>query len=419
MTIAATTSLEEAASRTWDVVIVGAGPAGAMSAYELSRRGLAVLLVDRASFPRWKVCGCCLNARALAALAEAGLGALTVRCGAVSLDSFQVAVAGRVARLAIGGAVSLSRQTLDAALVTAAIGAGAAFLPRTQAVLSSESRVRSEEHSMTPASGTPNSELRTPNSGVRVVELRQEQKASRMAARVVLLADGLGGKLVARAGISEVATAPGARIGVGMIAANAPAFYEPGRIFMACGREGYLGLVRLEDGRLDLAAALDPGWVRAHGGPGPAAAEMLAEVGWPAVPDMAEHGWRGTPALTRRARRVAGERLFLVGDAAGYIEPFTGEGMAWALSAARALAPLAARAAERWHPRWAGEWGALYRRLLGTRHLVCRTVAAVLRSPGLTRTMIHLLSVAPGLAVPVLHGLGFHDSRKQGIGNRE
>ncbi|HEY7428386.1 MAG TPA: FAD-dependent oxidoreductase, partial [Gemmataceae bacterium] len=74
MTVAATTGLEEASRRTWDVVVVGAGPAGAMAAHELARRGCAVLLVDRAAFPRWKVCGCCLNGHALVTLQAAGLG---------------------------------------------------------------------------------------------------------------------------------------------------------------------------------------------------------------------------------------------------------------------------------------------------------------------------------------------------------
>jgi flavin-dependent dehydrogenase len=54
---------ESAAGRLWDVVVVGAGPAGAMAARELARRGAGVLLVDRAQFPRYKVCGGCLNPR--------------------------------------------------------------------------------------------------------------------------------------------------------------------------------------------------------------------------------------------------------------------------------------------------------------------------------------------------------------------
>ena len=75
---------------------------------------------------------------------------------------------------------------------------------------------------------------------------------------------------------------------------------------MACGRRGYLGLVRLEDGRLNLAArARSPVGNGACGGPGPAAVELLAESGWPAVPNLAELNWRGTPSLTRRR---SGER---------------------------------------------------------------------------------------------------------------
>jgi len=385
MTIAATTSLEEASRRTWDVVIVGAGPAGAMAAHELARRGLAVLLVDRAAFPRWKVCGCCLNGHALASLQAVGLGQLTRDAGAVPLEGIRLAVAGRVAQVPLSSGVSLSRETLDAALVTAAVEAGAAFLPRTHASLTA------------PMSVPP---------ALRWVELRQEQTSERVAARIVLAADGLGGNLVARGGVSEVATKPGARIGMGVVAPTGPAFYSPGIIFMACGRSGYLGLVRLEDDRLDLAAAFDPSWIRTHGGPGHAAVELLAEVGWPAVPDLAELNWRGTPALTRRARRLAAERLFLIGDAAGYIEPFTGEGMAWALAAGRAVAPLVVRAVGRWHPGLAHEWGEVYRRLIGQRQVVCRTIAAVLRSSWLTRTMIHVLAHAPTLAVPVVQYLG-------------
>jgi 2-polyprenyl-6-methoxyphenol hydroxylase-like FAD-dependent oxidoreductase len=226
-----------------------------------------------------------------------------------------------------------------------------------------------------------------------------------VAARVVLAADGLGGKLVARAGVSAVETEAGARIGAGVVAVDGPAFYTPGVIYMACGRSGYLGLVRLEDGRLDLAAAFDPSGVRVRGGPGRAAAELLAEVGWPAVPNLPTLSWRGTPALTRRARRRAADRLFVLGDAAGYIEPFTGEGIAWALAAGRAVAPLAAQAAHCWHPDLARQWCLEYRRRITSRQVACRTVTAVLRWPSLTRAVIRLLAHVPALAFPVTHYL--------------
>jgi flavin-dependent dehydrogenase len=235
--------------------------------------------------------------------------------------------------------------------------------------------------------------------------LRQENTIVRARARVVLAADGLGGKLVERAGVSAVETEARARIGAGVVAFDGPAYYTPGVIYMACGRSGYLGLVRLEDGRLDLAAAFDPSEVRVHGGPGRAAAELLTEVGWPAVSNLETLSWRGTPALTRRARRLAAEGLFVLGDAAGYIEPFTGEGIAWALAAGRAVAPLAAQAAQCWHPDLARQWSLEYRRRITNRQVACRTVAAVLRWPGLTRAVIRLLAHAPALAFPVTHYL--------------
>jgi flavin-dependent dehydrogenase len=369
-------TLEEVAARLWDVVVVGAGPAGALAAYETARRGLGVLLVERAAFPRWKVCGSCLNGWALATLAGAGLGGLMDRLGAVPLDRLHLAARGRRARLPLPRGAALSRSAFDAALVEAAVAAGATFLPQTQAALA----------------GT--------TAGARRVRLSQEGRQGELGARVVLAAGGLGTRLAV-----EEFTAPaetGSRIGAGAIADAGPAFYAPGTIFMAYGEGGYVGLVRLEDGRLDVAAALDPALVRRAGGLGQAAAGVLAEVGFPAVPDLAAAAWRGTPRLTRRASRLAAERVFVLGDAAGYIEPFTGEGIAWALAAAAAVAPLAARAAHGWHPGLADDWARVYRRTIARRQLTCRAVTRLLRSAGLARVLIAVLARAPRLAGPLV-----------------
>ena len=56
-----------------DVVVVGGGPAGAAAAIELARRGRDVMVVDRASFPRDKICGDGLTAGALRRLEDLGL----------------------------------------------------------------------------------------------------------------------------------------------------------------------------------------------------------------------------------------------------------------------------------------------------------------------------------------------------------
>jgi len=65
-TIPATLTLAAAAATTWDIAIIGAGPAGSSAARGLASAGLTTLLIDKSHFPRWKVCGCCLNAAALA-----------------------------------------------------------------------------------------------------------------------------------------------------------------------------------------------------------------------------------------------------------------------------------------------------------------------------------------------------------------
>jgi flavin-dependent dehydrogenase len=131
----------------------------------------------------------------------------------------------------------------------------------------------------------------------------------------------------------------------------------------------------------------------------------VASVGWPPVPDLENLPWRGTPGLTRQAPRLAADRLFGIGDAAGYIEPFTGEGIAWALEGAVALAPLAALGVRHWEPALAQRWKARYRQLIGRRQLLCRATARVLRRPALTAAVITLLAHAPWLAAPFLRFL--------------
>ncbi len=364
-----------AGRRTWDVVVVGAGPAGALAARETARRGLKVLLIDRATFPRGKVCGCCLGGRALATLDAVGLGDLPRRQGAVPLREIVLAARGCRARLELPSSVALSREAFDAALVVAAVESGADFLPGTAARL-----------------GPVDAEARHVVLGT----------TDSVLTRLVLAADGLGGRFLAE-GAGEIAE--GSRIGAGVVVPSAPHAYTPGSVFMACSAPGYVGLVRLEDGRLDVAAALDRAAVRRAGGPGALAEAILDEAGLPPLAGLASLPWRGTPALTRHPKRRAAERVLALGDAAGYVEPFTGEGMTWALAAAVAAAPLAGRAARRWEPSLARAWEAAYRRTVTERQHVCRAAARLLRHPRLVRATIYILGRMPGLAAPVLHAL--------------
>ncbi|MFO0926387.1 MAG: FAD-dependent monooxygenase [Gemmataceae bacterium] len=380
MTLAATLTPEMAAGRRWPVVVVGAGPAGSTAAAELARRGVAVLLVDQATFPRAKVCGCCLNRRALTALAAAGLDDVPDRLGAVPLATTQIGCGGRTARLRLPSGRAVSREAFDAALIEAAVARGADFLPATRATL---------------LDGDPTAERR--------LLLRGPAGEVETAAAVVLAADGLAGTLRARQGPPPRPVA-GSRIGAGTTVDRHP-FYEPGVIYLACGDGGYVGLVVVEDGRLDVAAAFAAEAVRAVGGAGLLAARLLDRAGWPTPAGLAATTWRGTPALTRRADHVAGARLFALGDATGYVEPFTGEGMAWAISSAVALAPLAAAGAVSWQARLADAWRQRHRAIVTRRQRTCHAAAALLRHPRLAAVLIGLLGWLPALSVPVVRHL--------------
>jgi flavin-dependent dehydrogenase len=192
-----------------------------------------------------------------------------------------------------------------------------------------------------------------------------------------------------------------ARIGCAAILPKSVPDYAPGAIHMAVGRSGYVGLVRLEDGSLNVAAALDARAVRQRT-PGGLVAGILREAGLAPVEGLAEAPWSGTPRLRHRPLRCAGERLFALGDAAGYVEPFTGEGIGWALRAADALAPLLERAARAWTPQLARSWSSLQGRERTRAQRACRALAGLLRRPWLVHGALRVLELRPELGTPLV-----------------
>jgi geranylgeranyl reductase family protein len=114
------------AGRDWEVVVVGAGPAGSIAAMQLAEAGRRVLLLDRHSFPREKVCGDGLIADALACLERRGLSE-EVRAAAHELGTVSVFSPGGIELEVPGRFLTIKRRTFDHLLASAAVGRGAVF----------------------------------------------------------------------------------------------------------------------------------------------------------------------------------------------------------------------------------------------------------------------------------------------------
>ncbi len=326
------------------ILVIGAGVAGSTVARELALLGQRVVLVERERFPRDKVCGGCIGPLAMRTLRDAGLGALPEQCGGTPVRRFEWSARGRSACVPLGGGVVLSRGAFDAALLNAARDAGV------------EVRMG--------VSATPGS----------------------IEAPLTIVATGLGGGVVARESM----------LGAGVVLEAAPDGYEPGTIHMAHGKGGYVGAAVAEGGRLVVGAALAADTAQTHGIAG-AVARILAQAGRPPLPDDA--AWKGTPLLTRTVHPAYEERVLLLGDAAGYVEPFTGEGMGWALHTARMLAPLAA---EGWSPELGPRWQALLDKRIRPAQRRCRMLTRALRWSATAPLAIGALRRFPRLAPRVV-----------------
>ena len=373
--------IEAVKGSAWDAVVVGAGPAGSLAARELARRGARVLLVEKTVFPRYKVCGCCLSDRALNVLASVGLGRLAEESGAVQLERFELAAEGRKACVPLPGGSALSRAVFDTALAEAAQSVGVRFISGCRAVLTGGTREG------------------------WTLELRSCASRAEVRARVVLAADGLGQRLLRNTESFESRVVKSAHIGAGAILDEAPSFYRHGSIYMAVTEAGYLGLVRVERDQLNIAAALNPKAVRDHGGLGATVKVILEKAGYSVIPSLSEAHWRGTPRLTRCASRLSSHRFLVLGDAAGYVEPFTGEGMTCALSTGRAAACLVHESLDNFSQETELAWAKRYRQLTWSSQWRCRAIAVGLRRPLLVGMATRALGWMPGLVSPIMRQL--------------
>ncbi len=126
-------------SKSYDVIIVGAGPAGSAAAYFLAKGGLRVALLDKFDFPRDKTCGDGLTPRAVKVLDEMGIlpqvQARAQRCSAITLrhsDEVTYQLELSLLKDLPQDILVLPRLILDDILREYAIAAGAEFMPRAK-----------------------------------------------------------------------------------------------------------------------------------------------------------------------------------------------------------------------------------------------------------------------------------------------
>jgi flavin-dependent dehydrogenase len=347
------------------VVILGAGVAGAAAAILASKQGLKTLLVDAKSFPREKVCGGCLNLRSQASLDRLGVLQPIAAAGAVRIESMQLKVLTTQAQWPVPAMLSVRRSTLDAILVDRAIACGSQFIDRTVGSLSAS----------TVESGASTRSVRLQSNGDTVV----------VASKSVLVASGLTRSSLRQEdhGDWPANVANDSRIGVQCLIPESQAVpFADGCLHMLVGHQGYVGICKTDGGLLDVAAAIDPSSIPARGGIRQVVQGIFAECGFGEIELPEKEQWLATPSLTRCSTRVSDHRVFLIGDAIGYVEPFTGEGMSWALASAESVMPLIAEiAALGWRDDMGARWNDWAHRQRIHKHRTCRWIAGQVRWP--------------------------------------
>ena len=304
---------------TDDVVIAGAGPAGSVAALVLARAGVRVRLLDRACFPREKLCGDTLNPGALALLEQLGIGH-DVRARALPIRGMTVTGPGGASVSAdypgsLCGA-AISRKDLDLLLVAAATAAGAS--------LDQEVRV-----------GEP---LWSSHDGAAVVGVRTtfKRRQESIRARVVIAADGRASRLGTAARVSRLARAP-RRWAFGAYFAGVMGQSRYGEMHIRRG--GYIGVAPLPCAVTNVCVVRSAAWLsarRTRHARHPEAIVADAVATDPLLRERFAIARQVSPVATLGPLAVDAEAvgcpgMLLAGDAAGFIDPMTGDGLRFAI----------------------------------------------------------------------------------------
>ena len=327
-----------AASRPFDAVIIGAGPAGSAAAILLARAGWAVALVERQTFPRRKVCGECIAASNLPLLAHLGIAdAFEAKAGrelrqvALLHGSYAVKAdlpAAPHSRYAWGRA--LGRETLDTLLLAQARAAGATVL---------------QPWSVQAIQGGP---------GAWHCELRALDSTAVQRLRSPLLIDAHGAWEALPSGrMQRQHQQPPRRRGhtrADLFAFKATftgATHPADTISVLALDGGYGGMVVADGGVLTLACCIRRDRLSQLRGKAPGLRAGDAVQNWltqecggieQALQGATREGhWLAAGPIDPGVRVAAGDEMFCIGNAAGEAHPILGEGISMALQSAALL----------------------------------------------------------------------------------
>jgi flavin-dependent dehydrogenase len=374
-----------------DVLIAGAGPAGSVAGWVLARAGARVLLVDRDAFPRPKLCGDTLNPGAIALLESLGLGDGPWHQGPALTGMLVTGPRARVRARYPAGLVgrSILRSDLDAWLLDRAIAAGARF----------ESGWTVREPLGDQRVGGP--------LGVRGVAMTRSGQATplRVPASITIAADGRRSALARALGLSRHPKAP-RRWAFGTYATGVGELSDVGEMHVRPGY--YLGIAPVPAGRANVCVVT---------GPRPDGRSPIAVIRR-AIARDARLADRFTRAefdetvsvlgpLAVDVRGAGADGLLLAGDAAGFIDPMTGDGLRLAITGAALAAHEALATLERGDLRGAATRLAEARRTaLGPKLRFNRALRATVASPWAMTAAGLSAAVVPALINSVVRYAG-------------
>jgi len=370
------------------VVVVGGGPAGSALAFALARSGVSVTVLDRAHFPRSKPCAEYLSPQASRVLASMGVLETVERSGAAQLAGMVirapngVRVVGEFAGCSVKGfrdrGLSVRREILDAILLDAARDAGADVREATHVV-----------DVMRDASGRVR--------GVRTVD------GQVLAAAFVVGADGLRSVVARRLALARTARWP-RRYALVTHYRDVAEIGECGEMHVERG--GYVGIADVGGGLTTVALVVPSRPAKSFA----AGRERFLDAWLAARPQLAArfaNATRVSPVVATgpfasRARRAWVPGAALVGDAADFFDPFTGEGIYAALRGGEMLAPFLTESlgatSARQEDAALVEYDRLRRREFGGKWIVEWIIGAVVGSPRVMNRAARVLAIRKDMA---------------------